>query len=68
MIAWANPQAALLRAGRFDELDIEEIWADAAGAASAEAGLSELPEQCPWDLDQVLASDWMPGEGSSSIP
>jgi hypothetical protein len=134
VIAWANRQAQLLRAGRFDELDIEhiaeeiedvgkseqrelasrlavllahlikwhhqperrgksrqhtirnqrrgielrlrrtpslkpmlrdpdwqqEIWADAASAASAEAGLSELPDQCPWDMDQVLTTDWLP--------
>ena len=134
VIAWANRQAALLRAGRFDELDIEhiaeeiedvgkseqrelasrmavllthlikwhcqperrgkswrltirnqrrgielrlartpslkamlqdagwqqEIWVDAAGAASAQAGLDELPEQCPWALEQVLMPDWLP--------
>ena len=38
----------------------QELWADAAAAASAEAGISELPYQCPWDMDQVLASNWLP--------
>jgi hypothetical protein len=38
----------------------QEIWVDAAGAASAQAGLDELPEQCPWALEQVLMPDWLP--------
>ncbi|MFP4247786.1 MAG: DUF29 domain-containing protein [Halochromatium sp.] len=134
VIAWANHQAALLRAGRFHELDIEHIadeiedvgkseqrelasrmavllahlikwryqperrgksrlltirnqrkgvalrlkrtpslksmlrdsewqqaiWADALSAATAETGLEDLPEPCPWSTEQILDPDWLP--------
>ncbi|WP_295879060.1 DUF29 domain-containing protein [uncultured Thiohalocapsa sp.] len=134
VIAWAHRQAALLRAGRFDELDIEHIadeiedvarseqrelasrmavllahlikwqhqperrgkswrltirnqrrgierrllrtpslktslrdpdwwtdaWDDAVVKALADTGLEELPDACPWSLDQILAPDWLP--------
>jgi hypothetical protein len=134
IIAWAYRQAALLRAGRFAELDIEhiadeiedvarseqrelasrmavllahlikwhyqpgrrgrswqltirnqrkgirlrlqrtpslrptltdpqwqqEMWVDAVTAASAEAGLDDLPETCPWTTEQILDPEWLP--------
>jgi hypothetical protein len=134
VIAWANRQAALLRAGRFGELDIEHIadeiedvgkseqrelanrmavllkhlikwqfqperrgnswlrtikeqrkgiarrlrrtpslsvclndpewwadaWGDAVSAASSEAGLGDLPEDCPWPGVKILDPEWVP--------
>ena len=134
VIAWAHRQVALLRAGRFDELDIEHIadeiedvarseqrelasrmavllthlikwqhqpqrrgrswrltirnqrrgierrlrrtpslqaslrdaewwtdaWDDAFAQASAETGLEDLTEVCPWTAEQILDHNWLP--------
>ena len=134
VIAWAREQAQLLRAGRFDALDIEHIadeiedvgkseqrelasrmavllthllkwqyqperrgnswrrtireqrkglakrlektpslrrdlddpawwelaWADAVSAALAEAEVGDLPEFCPWTIDEIFDPSWLP--------
>jgi len=135
IIVWANEQAALLRAGRFSDIDIariaEEIedvgkserrelgsrmavllahllkwqfqpgrrgsswrrtikeqrrsiaahlretpslkaaladpnwqvgvWADATAKAIDETGLDLFPEDCPWEIEKVLSTDFYPG-------
>ncbi len=134
VIAWANEQASLLRAGKFSQLDIEHIadevedvgkseqrelenrmatllarlikwrfqperrsrswestareqrrmivrrlqktpslkvdvadpdwladaWSDAKVKVLQEAGLDDLPDACPWTVDQVLSEDFLP--------
>jgi len=134
VIAWANRQAALLRAGRFSELDIAniaeeiedvgkseerelasrmavllmhllkwqyqserqsrswlrtikeqrkrvilrvkrtpslqrimddgdwvaEVWADAVAKAVEETGLDVFPDECRWQMADVLREDWLP--------
>jgi len=134
VIAWANRQAALLRAGRFSELDIAniaeeiedvgkseerelasrmavllmhllkwqyqperqsrswlrtikeqrkrvilrvkrtpslrhimddgdwvaEVWADAVAKAVEETGLDVFPDECRWQMEDVLREDWLP--------
>lgn len=135
VIAWANEQVALLRSGRFSEIDIariaeeiedvgkserrelasrmvvllahllkwqfqpgrrgsswqrtikeqrrsiaahlretpslntalgdlnwqEGVWADAIAKAIDETGLDLFPENCPWEIEQVLSPDFYPG-------
>jgi len=74
VIAWANEQARLLRAGQFARLDIEpslkhslddtdwwcDAWNDALARAIEETGLSEFPDQCPWVIADILCQDWKP--------
>jgi hypothetical protein len=134
VIAWAEEQAALLRTGRFEQLDIEHladeiedvgkseqrelasrmslllahllqwqyqperrgaswrttirvqrsalaahlasvpslkrmladagwwtrIWGDAVTKAIDETGLDCFPEDCPWQIENILAQDWLP--------
>lgn len=134
ILAWANEQAALLRSGRFSELDVariaeeiedvgkserrelasrmavllahllkwqfqpgcrgssgqrtikeqrrsiaahlretpslkatlsdptwqERVWADATARAIDETGLDLFPEDCPWEVEQVLSADFYP--------
>jgi hypothetical protein len=38
----------------------EEIWSDAVVAAIEETGLEELPQTCPWTMEQVLDTNWLP--------
>lgn len=35
------------------------IWGDALAIAEKETGL-DFPETCPWSLDDIFASDWLP--------
>jgi hypothetical protein len=37
-----------------------DAWGDAVAAATAEAGLDDLPQDCPWAVGQVLDPDWLP--------
>lgn len=73
VIAWANEQARLLRAGLFSQLDIEHIaelrnaewwelvWGDAARIAETETSLLNLfPESCPWTFEQIMDPDFWP--------
>jgi hypothetical protein len=36
------------------------VWADAVTKAIAETGLAEFPDDCPWSVAQVLASEFYP--------
>jgi hypothetical protein len=64
----AQRQAIVLRLRRTPSLKAmlgdpewrEEIWADAVVSAMAEAGLDDLPQDCPWPVAQVLDPDWFP--------
>jgi hypothetical protein len=38
----------------------EEIWSDAVAAAAADARLDDLPQTCPWTMEQVLDPNWLP--------
>ena len=38
----------------------DEIWADAVGTAAAETGLATFPEQCPWNIADILDPGWLP--------
>ncbi len=134
VIAWANEQASLLRAGKFSQLDIEhiadevedvgkseqrelesrmstllahllkwrfqperrsrsweatareqrrmivrrlqktpslkadvadpewfrDVWSDAKVKVLQEAGLGDLPDACPWTIEQALSEDFLP--------
>jgi hypothetical protein len=55
IIAWANEQARLLRAGQFDALDIEHF-------ATRETGCwhEAFPESCPWSFDQIMNPEFWP--------
>ena len=35
-------------------------WADAVTKAIDETGLSAFPDQCPWAVEDILDSNWMP--------
>lgn len=39
---------------------LDEIWIDAGSHAIKEAGLHDLPENCPWTLEQILPQDFWP--------
>ena len=39
----------------------EGVWADAIAKAIDETGLDLFPENCPWEIDQVLSPDFYPG-------
>lgn len=38
----------------------EIIWGDAVYIAGKETGLDVFPEICPWSIEDVLSSDWLP--------
>jgi hypothetical protein len=37
-----------------------DAWDDALDAATRETGIPDLPRTCPWGLDRVLDSGWLP--------
>lgn len=41
---------------------IEDVWADAKLAASIETRIDfdTFPEVCPWSMEDVLQTDWLP--------
>ena len=41
----------------------EDVWADATDQVEKETGLAlaTFGKKCPWTMEQVLATDWMPG-------
>jgi hypothetical protein len=41
---------------------LEKVWADARMNASKETriGFDKFPEICPWSMEQVLQTDWLP--------
>ena len=55
---WAKETAALMRAGRLNEVDLEhELYNDAMLLASKETGILvlPLPKECPFTLDELLS-------------
>lgn len=36
-------------------------WADAITKAVDDTGIGNLPETCPWPVNDILADDWFPG-------
>ena len=37
-----------------------DAWDDALDTATRETGISDLPRTCPWGLDRILDSGWLP--------
>lgn len=37
-----------------------DAWSDGRDLAVRETGLPHLPHHCPWRLEQILTSDWLP--------
>jgi hypothetical protein len=35
-------------------------WADAVSKTIDETGIGNLPESCPWSIDDILTEDWLP--------
>jgi hypothetical protein len=58
VIAWANEQAALLRAGRFDAIDVLNIAEEIESVAHDEK--REFGKRFAWPLSQVLDDDFWP--------
>jgi hypothetical protein len=48
-----------------DSAWISRAWVDALTIAESETGLEVFPEDCPWDLNQVLITGWLPSMASS---
>ena len=61
LVAWAFANARLLREGRFDSLDVENI-AEELESAIDETGLpsSSFPPRCPYRQDELLSSTFWP--------
>jgi hypothetical protein len=38
----------------------EGVWDDATAQAAEETGLSDFPETCPWDANEILNQEWLP--------
>jgi hypothetical protein len=36
------------------------VWDDATAQAAEETGLSDFPETCPWDANEILSQEWFP--------
>lgn len=49
-----------LKAELSDPEWLEDVWGDVLTLTTTETGIGELPEACPWSLDDVLAADWLP--------
>ncbi len=39
----------------------EGVWADATAKAIDEIGLDLFPEDCPWEIEKVISTDFYPG-------
>ncbi len=37
-----------------------DAWGDAVASATGETGLDTFPDECPWDLAEILDLNWMP--------
>ncbi len=49
-----------LKTKLFDSEWQEAVWADAVTIAIKETGLDNFPENCPWQIDDILCVDWSP--------
>lgn len=43
---------------------LEVVWGDAIDQAVKETGLDSFPENCPWSIEDILTSDWMPNNAT----
>ena len=59
-IAAAVQQTPSLQASLGNVLWIEGAWDDAVTKAIDETGLDCFPETCPWTIEQVLSSEFLP--------
>jgi ribosomal protein L29 len=41
----------------------EDAWGDAISITINEAGMSSLPELCPWTIENILSENWLPSTG-----
>ena len=41
---------------------LEDVWGDVLTMTTKETGVGELPETCPWSIDDVLSTDWLPND------
>jgi hypothetical protein len=39
-----------------------DAWSDGRDLAVRETGLSDLPPDCPWSIETILISDWLPDD------
>lgn len=67
--AWANEQARLLRAGRFNLLDVEHIAGEIEDVGKSEQrGLASLLPYCNTHVPPFLISAYMASGARSSSP
>jgi hypothetical protein len=38
-----------------------DTWQDAVAMAASETGLSDLPDDCPWETADIIDHGWLPG-------
>jgi hypothetical protein len=41
---------------------LEGVWSDAITLAIKETGIGDFPDYCPWSIDDVLSTDWLPDD------
>lgn len=41
---------------------LADVWTDVLTMTTKETGIGELPETCPWSIDDVLSTDWLPDD------
>ncbi len=39
---------------------LADAWSDGRDLAVRETALPDLPENCPWSVEKILAADWLP--------
>lgn len=61
-IAIALRKTPSLKATLHDADWRQDAWLDALSLAASETGLprSTFPSSCPWTIDQLLTTDWLP--------
>jgi len=57
-------QVPSLKSKLYDSEWLEIVWGDAVYQASKETGLDDLPETCPWSIEDILADNWMPASSN----
>jgi Domain of unknown function DUF29 len=59
-IALAIRETPSLKAVMRDPVWREGVWLDARGQAREETGLDELPDACPWTMEQAADAEFWP--------
>ena len=59
-IAYGLEEAPSLRAKLVESRWLDMVWSKAIAQAFDETGIDNLPDACPWTMDEVLAADWLP--------